>query len=485
MTYSSGKYDQASGYSQKKVVRNLQEKAIEREPSKAVPVANARSILALQRSVGNQAVTRWIQAKLMVGPVGDSFEQEADRVAEQVVSSPAREPASRQKRDVQREGVEEEEIQTSRIASTITPLQRAPLEEEEVQTQRLQRQEEEEELQMKPLQRQEDEEEVQAKPIQRGAEEEEEIQTKRLQRQGDEEELQMKPLQRQEDEEEVQTKLIQRAAEEEEEVQTKRLQRLEDEEELQGKFSGNRTAVEAGSGIQDRLSSRKGQGNPFPGDLRAYMEPRFGASFSNVRLHTDSHAIQLNRDLKARAFTHGSDIYLGQGQYNPGSIEGKRLLAHELTHVIQQTGAGKVQRQSLIQLSPLTDAIDQNKVSLQHQDTYRSNDEMDQGHGQPDTPFSREWYVASGNKYHSSKEHLLVHAHYRSINNQVIETAHLKTVKNRFTHDHIQLGGETYSNLVTKCNSAIDKDVDLNGSPRNKKVDIKLREKFRRIYGKR
>jgi hypothetical protein len=301
MTFSSRKNDSdLENLNQAKPVKKAEEVA---GSEKAAPSTNPRGVLSLQKMVGNRALQRWIQTKLMVGPVGDRYEQEADRVAEQVVSSAESTPAS-----MQREGTEEEEIQTSRAAASITPLQR---------------QEEEEELQMKPLQRQEEEEELQMKPIQR-QEEEEELQMKPLQRQEEEEELQMKPLQRQEEEEELQMKPV---------------QRQEEEEEVQAKLAGNTASIEASSGLENRLSSSKGQGSPLPAEVQRFMEPRFGSSFSGVRVHTGGEAVQMNRDLKARAFTHGKDIFMGQGQYNPDSSEGKRLLAHELTHVIQQTGS--------------------------------------------------------------------------------------------------------------------------------------------------
>jgi hypothetical protein len=67
------------------------------------------------------------------------------------------------------------------------------------------------------------------------------------------------------------------------------------------------------------------------------MEPRFGADFSAVRVHTGSDAVQMNRELGAQAFAHGSDVYFGAGK-SPGNNE---LTAHELTHVVQQTGNGK------------------------------------------------------------------------------------------------------------------------------------------------
>jgi hypothetical protein len=237
---------------------------------------------------------------------------------------------------------DEEELQTKPLVASITPLiQRQEEDEEELQAKSLQRQEDEEELQTKPLQRQEDVEELQAKSLQR-QEDEEELQTKPLQRQEDEEEVQAKALQLQEDEEEIQAKSLQRQ-EDEEELQTKPLQRQEDEEELQTKplqrQARDKDGFEAGPRIESRLASARGSGAPLPGELRAYMEPRFGADFSSVRIHTGSEAAQLNRDLSAQAFTQGQHIYMGGGRFDPGSTQGKHLLAHELTHVVQQTGS--------------------------------------------------------------------------------------------------------------------------------------------------
>jgi hypothetical protein len=152
--------------------------------------------------------------------------------------------------------------------------------------------------------------------VQRDALEEEEIQTKPLvQRQEDEEELQMK-------------RIVQRDALEKEEIQTKSLiQRAGD-----GSF-------EAGADVEGRLESQRGGGAPLPAETRSFMEPRFGADFGAVRLHTDSGAAQLSQELNAQAFTKGSDIYMGAGKFNPGTSSGNELLAHELTHVVQQGGA--------------------------------------------------------------------------------------------------------------------------------------------------
>ena len=85
-----------------------------------------------------------------------------------------------------------------------------------------------------------------------------------------------------------------------------------------------------------QLNSTKGSGSPLPSGTNSFMSNAFGSDFSHVRVHTDSKAQQMNQGLNARAFTHGSDVYFNRGEYNPGSFEGKRLLGHELTHVVQQ-----------------------------------------------------------------------------------------------------------------------------------------------------
>lgn len=80
-------------------------------------------------------------------------------------------------------------------------------------------------------------------------------------------------------------------------------------------------------------------GSPLPTSLRAFMEERFGADFSVVRVHTDDRAAALSRQLHARAFTVGNHVYFAKGAYQPDSADGRELLAHELTHTIQQGAA--------------------------------------------------------------------------------------------------------------------------------------------------
>lgn len=106
-----------------------------------------------------------------------------------------------------------------------------------------------------------------------------------------------------------------------------------EEEELQTKSDA---PAAASANFTSQLSSSKGQGAPLPDPTRRKMESGFGTDFSGVRIHDGPRAEQMNRQIGARAFTHGNDIYFNRGQYAPGAREGDRLLAHELTHTIQQ-----------------------------------------------------------------------------------------------------------------------------------------------------
>jgi hypothetical protein len=187
-------------------------------PSQAAPSA----MLLLQRAYGNRAVTHLIQTKLLIGPTGDKYEREADRMSDQVMTTSR--PSSHPKRA---------EVHSERRRSV----------------------------------------EARRRP---------------------------------------EARLVSRRAE--------------------GDFQAN-------AGLAQRLVSRRASGSPLPGGVRAFMEPRFGADFSGVRVHADGEAARMSHSLQAKSFTLGQDIYFGKGRYDPASDEGKRLLAHELTHVVQQTGA--------------------------------------------------------------------------------------------------------------------------------------------------
>lgn len=100
--------------------------------------------------------------------------------------------------------------------------------------------------------------------------------------------------------------------------------------------------------LSPRLQTSKGSGSPLPKGTRADMELAFGADLSGVRIHTDGKAANLNKNLRAQAFTHGNEIYFNEGKFDTGSDQGKKLLAHELTHTIQQgANKGLVQRKEV------------------------------------------------------------------------------------------------------------------------------------------
>jgi len=142
---------------------------------------------------------------------------------------------------------------------------------------------------------------------------------------------------------------VQRAAKPEEEEQVQRAEVKEEEKvhcapqeekdkpAIQAFAPGSGGGTTVSSGTAARLNSTKGGGSPLPTTARQEMSGSFGHDFSTVRIHTDSEAASLSDDLGAHAFTLGEDVYFNRGKFNPDTQDGKRLLAHELTHVVQQT----------------------------------------------------------------------------------------------------------------------------------------------------
>jgi len=231
--------------------------SIATELSSVHSAQRASVLLALQRTHGNRYVQRvvaGIQAKLMVGQPGDKYEQEADRVAEQVMRMP--EPLVRQLK----EG--EELIQTKLLAEQITPL-------------------------------------------------------------------------------------VQRQVEEEEE-----------EEIIQTKSDGD-TTPEVAHNLESQIRAIQGGGKPLTESERAYFESRFDYDFGHVRVHTDAQAAGSARAVNARAFTVGQDVVFGEGYYAPETSAGKNLMAHELTHVVQQHSAadGFMQVPKQLQVQLKSDAL--------------------------------------------------------------------------------------------------------------------------------
>lgn len=100
--------------------------------------------------------------------------------------------------------------------------------------------------------------------------------------------------------------------------------------------------------VENQINSSKGSGSNMDNGTKNFMENRFGTDFSNVKIHTGSEAVQMSRELNAQAFAVGNDIYFNEGKYSPNSDSGKHLLAHELTHTVQQ--GNQVQRKPDIQL---------------------------------------------------------------------------------------------------------------------------------------
>lgn len=115
----------------------------------------------------------------------------------------------------------------------------------------------------------------------------------------------------------------------------------EKDEPVMRKETGGGTHAAHKVSIEERIKQSKGKGQTLPDDVRAFLEAQLGADFGEVVIHTDNEAVSMNKELNARAFTSGFDIFFNAGQYNPGTAAGQKLLAHELTHVIQQTGVSK------------------------------------------------------------------------------------------------------------------------------------------------
>lgn len=100
--------------------------------------------------------------------------------------------------------------------------------------------------------------------------------------------------------------------------------------------------------VSSKIENSAGKGNRLPKNTLSEMSSSFGVDFSNVKVHNDKEAANMNQELQALAFTHGRDIYFNEGKFNPESTEGKFLLAHELTHVVQQ----EMNEDGAIQKSP-------------------------------------------------------------------------------------------------------------------------------------
>lgn len=112
--------------------------------------------------------------------------------------------------------------------------------------------------------------------------------------------------------------------------------------------------------LQKQLETTKGAGASLDKSIAGAMGSAMGSDFGNVRIHTSAKAAEMSQSIQARAFTHGNDIYFNRGEFNPTSAAGKHLLAHELTHVVQQTGM--LQRAPTPAAGPMTRADFETKM---------------------------------------------------------------------------------------------------------------------------
>ena len=146
-----------------------------------------------------------------------------------------------------------------------------------------------------------------------------------------------KKLQRATDKKEEDDKKLMRAPEKKEE-DDKKLMRAEEKKEEDKKLQKKEAAAGAGSGtsVSGYVNSLGGKGNAMPPVVNHFFASRMGYDFSNVKIHTDKDAADSAKSVNAKAYTIGNHIVFNEGQYNTASGEGKKLLAHELTHVIQQ-----------------------------------------------------------------------------------------------------------------------------------------------------
>lgn len=126
---------------------------------------------------------------------------------------------------------------------------------------------------------------------------------------------------------------------------------------------------EVNGDLQGQINSARGGGQALDANVGAQMGQALGADFSGVRVHTGATADGLNQSLSAKAFTTGSDIFFSHGSYNPGTHSGKQLLAHELTHVVQQGGGHGNNVQTKLTVGPAGDHYEQEADRIAEQVT--------------------------------------------------------------------------------------------------------------------
>lgn len=121
---------------------------------------------------------------------------------------------------------------------------------------------------------------------------------------------------------------------------------------------------EASEDLESSIQSARGGGQSLDPNVQTKMDQAMGADFSDVKIHTDSQSDRLNRSIQAKAFTTGRDIFFKQGEYNPSSNGGQELLAHELTHVVQQNNGVLQKRVELNGASDLMHNLQKKRLNL-------------------------------------------------------------------------------------------------------------------------
>ena len=296
----------------------------------------------------------FFQAKLVLGEPDDKFEKEANSVAAKVVNSP-------------NEGAV---VQKNAISSVQRYMTNSEFDERGTNTSRIEEDKRGDELPMQSMaeaQQPEEENDLEAGQSMGMEEKPEEMKTgQSMEKEEDKSEVgqsmgmeekpeEMKTGQSMEKEEDK-SEVGQSMGMEEKQEEMKTGQSMEKEEdksevgqsmEMDEKEKGGtvgmamhkkeeRNGQKASPDVEALLTKTKGKGSPMSEDLKTIMEERFGTNFDAVRIHTGEDAVRLTEMLNAQAFTQGCDIYFNTGKFNPNTASGLYLIAHELTHVVQQ-----------------------------------------------------------------------------------------------------------------------------------------------------
>jgi outer membrane protein OmpA-like peptidoglycan-associated protein len=296
-----------------------------------------------------QKKNAFFQAKLAVNEPGDSFEREADSVAHAVVNQG--QGSSVQKKEIG--GIQrlatthEEEIDSSNDMrmerDKEKPFQRKAAAPEKEKEKMVSKKEDPAKEKDKMLHKKEDPAKEKEKMVQKKEDPIKEKE-KAVQKKEDTVKEKEKMVNKKEDPMKEKDKAVQKKDAAPEKKKEKGVQKMESPKKEEDKTASSIQRKPEGSApsatpkLSSQIENSAGRGNPLPEKTLLEMNRSFGNDFSNVRVHQDEHSASMNRELEAHAFTHGSDIYFNEGRYNPENAEGKFLLAHELTHVLQQQG---------------------------------------------------------------------------------------------------------------------------------------------------